>query len=59
VDLRRAFFSRAMRIFDDERVKRTLADPRAMDVFLALVRWKDRADRLVRRVYRRRQPPGS
>jgi hypothetical protein len=48
VDLRRAFFSRSMRLLDDERVKRVLADPRAVDAFVAIVRAKDSATSLVR-----------
>jgi hypothetical protein len=43
VDLRRAFFSRSMKMLQHPRVAKMLADPRAMDLFVAAIRWKERA----------------
>jgi len=48
-----------MRVFDRGPVKRVLAHPRTIDVFVTFVRVKDRAELLARRVYRRCQRPGS
>ena len=43
IDLRRAFFSRSMLLLQHPTVKRLLADPRTMDLFIAAVRTKERA----------------
>lgn len=43
MDLRRAFFSRSMKLLQHPTVTRLLADPRTMDLFIAAVRTKDRA----------------
>jgi hypothetical protein len=42
-DLRRAFFSRSMKLLQHPTVSRLLADPRTMELFIAAVRTKDRA----------------
>ena len=47
MDLRRAFFSRGMKLLRHPTVSRLLADPRAMDLFVAGVRGKARIDEVV------------
>lgn len=41
MDLRRAFFSRSMKLLRHRTVVRWLADPRAMDAFVVLVQTTD------------------
>ena len=41
MDLRRAFFSRSMKLLAHPTVSRALADPRALDAFVTIVRTKE------------------
>ena len=48
MDFRRVFFARGMKLLQHPAVTRVLADPRAMDLFVAAVRSKERvADALL------------
>lgn len=48
MDLRRAFFSRGMKLLQHPTVARLMADPRTMDLFVAVVRGKEQlADALL------------
>jgi len=53
MDLRRAFFSRGMKVLSHPTVTKLLADPRAMDLFVAAVRIKERASDVVEHARRR------
>jgi hypothetical protein len=53
MDLRRAFFERSMKLLRHPKIERALADPRAMDVFVAAVRLQERARRTLAKLRRR------
>jgi hypothetical protein len=54
MDLRRAFFEQSMKILRHPKVERALADPRAMDLFVAAVRLQERARRALHQLRRSR-----
>jgi hypothetical protein len=50
IDLRRAFFTRAMKLVRHPRVARALGSTHAMDAFVYLVQAKERGERALRRI---------
>jgi len=60
MDLRRAFFSRSMKLLNHPTVARLLGDPLAMDLFIAAVRGKIRLSQAFAearsRIQRAREP---